>query len=60
MVKSKAEADTFHVQNDTSSLNIDKDQVTRGLMERMRVVDAEMGSRRWNETSIEEITLTVL
>ena len=47
---SRAEADSLR----TGSENTDEVQVTRGLMERMRVIE-EMASRRWNEKSIEEM-----
>ena len=55
LIKSKAEADTLRTRNDAGSVNKDDDQVTRGLMERMRALEAEMASRRWNEKSIEEM-----
>jgi hypothetical protein len=35
--------------------NTDDNQVTRRLMERMRVIEAGMASKRWNEKSIEEM-----
>ena len=44
----KAEPDTLRVQTATGSVNKDGDQVTRRLTERMRVIEAEMASRRWN------------
>jgi hypothetical protein len=55
--KSKAEADTFKLraQNATGSMNKDEDQVTRRLMERMRALEAEVASKRWNEKTIEEM-----
>jgi hypothetical protein len=53
--KSKAEADTLRAQTATGSANRDEDQVTRRLMERMRAIEAEMASKRWNEKSIEEM-----
>jgi len=53
--KSKAEADTLRAQTATGSVNIDEDQVTRRLMERMRALEAEVASKRWNEKSIEEM-----
>ena len=54
---SKAEADTIRAQTASSSVNRDEDQVTRGLMERVRAIEAEMASRpgRWNEKRIEEM-----
>jgi hypothetical protein len=39
----------------TGSGNTDEDQATRRLMERMRVIEAEMASKRWNEKNIEEM-----
>jgi hypothetical protein len=53
--KSKAEADTLRAQTATGSVNRDEDQVTRRLMERVRAIEAEMTSKRWNEKSIEEM-----
>jgi chromosome segregation ATPase len=53
--KSKAGADTLRAQNATGSVNRDEDQVTRRLMERMRVLEAEVASKRWNEKRIEEM-----
>ena len=54
---SKAEADTIRAQTASGSVNRDEDQVTRGLMERVRAIEAEMASRpgRWNEKRIEEM-----
>jgi len=53
--KSKAEADTIRAQTATGDVNTDEDQVTRGLIERVRAIEAEMASKRWNEKSIEEM-----
>ena len=53
--KSKAEADTLRAQTATSSVNRDEDQVTRRLLERMRAIEAEISSKRWNEKSIEDM-----
>ncbi|KAN0105725.1 hypothetical protein V8E52_010737 [Russula decolorans] len=53
--KSKAEANTLRAQIATSSVNRDEDQVTRRLMERVRAIEAEMASKRWNEKSIAEM-----
>ena len=39
----------------TGSGNTDEDQATRSLMERMRVIEVEMASKRWNEKNIEEM-----
>jgi hypothetical protein len=55
LTKSKVEADTLRAQNVTGFVNTnDEDQVTR-LMERVRAIEAEMASKRWNEKSIEEM-----
>jgi hypothetical protein len=53
--KSKAEADTLRAQSAAGSVNRDDDPVTRRLMERVRAIEAEMVSKRWNEKSIEEM-----
>ena len=55
LTKSKAEADTLRAQTPTGSVNRDENQVTRRLMERMRAIEAEVASKRWNEKSIEEM-----
>jgi chromosome segregation ATPase len=55
LTKSKAEADILRAQTATGSVNRDEDQVTRRLMERMRALEAEVTSKRWNEKSIEEM-----
>jgi chromosome segregation ATPase len=55
LTKSKAEADTLRAQNATGSMSRDEDQVTRRLMERMRAIEAEVASKRWNEKSIQEM-----
>jgi TolA-binding protein len=55
LTKRKAEADTLCAPTKAGSVNKDEDQVTRGLMERVRVIEAEIASRRWNEKSIEEM-----
>jgi hypothetical protein len=55
LTKSKAEADTLRAQNATGSMNRDEDQVTRRLMERVRAIEDEMASKRWNEKSVEEM-----
>jgi len=55
-IKSKAEADTLRAQTAaTGSGNRDEDQVTRRLMERMRAIEDEMTSKRWNEKRIEDM-----
>jgi hypothetical protein len=53
--RSKAEADALRAQTATGSVNRDEDQVTRRLMERMRAIEAEVASKRWNEKSIAEM-----
>jgi len=55
--ESKAEADTLRAQTATGSVNRDQDQleVTRMLMERMRVFEAELASKGWNEKRIEDM-----
>ena len=55
LTKSKAEAETLRSQIATGSMNRDEHQVTRRLMERMRAIEAEVASKRWNEKSIEEM-----
>ena len=53
--KSKEEADTLRVETATGSVNRDEDQITRRLLERVRAIEAEMVSKRWNEKRIEEM-----
>ena len=53
--KSKAEADTLRAKTALSSVNMDEDHVTRRLMERVRAIEAEMTSKRWNQKSIEDM-----
>jgi hypothetical protein len=55
LAESKAEADTLRAQNATGSVNGVEDQVTRRLMERVRAIEDEMASKRWNEKSIGEM-----
>jgi hypothetical protein len=55
LTKSKAEADTLQVQTATGSVTSDEGEVTRRVMERMRIIEAEIASRRWNEKSIVEM-----
>jgi hypothetical protein len=55
LTKSKAEADTLRAQTATGSVNRDEDQVSRRLMERMRALESEVASKRWNEKSIAEM-----
>ena len=54
LTKSKAEA-SRSTHDATSSVDRDEDQVTRTLMERVRAIEAQMVSKRWNEKSIEEM-----
>ena len=49
MNESKAEADTLRAQSATGSANGDVNQITRTLMKRVRAIEAEMVSKRWNE-----------
>ena len=55
LTKSKADADILRAQNATGPVNRDEDQVTRRLMERVRAIEAEMVSKKWNEKCIEEM-----
>ena len=55
LTKSRAEADKLRAQSATGSVNRDEDQVTRRLMERMRALEAEVASKRWNEKRIEDM-----
>jgi hypothetical protein len=53
--KSKGDADASRAQTAAGSLNKDEEQDTRRLMERLRALETEVASRRWNEKSIEEM-----
>ena len=53
--KSKAGADTLRAQTATGSVTRDEDRVTHRLLERVRALEAEVASKRWNEKSIEEM-----
>ena len=55
LTKSKAEADTLRAHTATGFVNRDEDPVTRRLMERMRALEVEVASKRWDEKSIEEM-----
>ena len=55
LTESKAEAGALRAQTATGSLNRDEDQVTHRLMERMRAIEAEVASKRWNEKSVQEM-----
>ena len=50
--ESKAEADTLRAQSATGSANGDVDQIARRLLERVRAIEAEMVSMRWDEKSM--------
>jgi hypothetical protein len=51
--KSKAEADTYRNQTPTGLVNTDADRAVHRLMERVRAMEAEMASKRWNEKVFE-------
>ncbi len=51
--KSKAEADTSGAKTTANLVNTDEDGVLRRLTERVRAIEAEIASRRWNEKSFE-------
>ena len=52
----KSKAETSRCTHDaTGSVNRDEDQVTRRLMERVRAIEAQMVSKRWNEKGIEDM-----
>jgi chromosome segregation ATPase len=51
--KSKADTDTYRTATETGLVNTDENRVVHRLMERVRVMEAEMASRRWNEKSFE-------
>jgi phage-related minor tail protein len=53
--KNEAEADTIRAQTAAGSVNRDEDQVTRMLMERIRGLEAQIASRRWDEKGIAEM-----
>ena len=52
---SKAEADALRAQIAASFVNRDEDHVVRRLMERVRAIEAEMASMRWNDKNMEEM-----
>ena len=54
LTKSKAET-LCGAQVATGPVNRDEDQVTRRLLERVRALEAQMVSKRWNEKSIEDM-----
>ena len=51
--KSKTEADTYRTQTETGLVNTEEGRAVHRLMERVRVMEAEMASMRWNEKSFE-------
>ena len=55
LAESKKEADALRAQTATGSVNREDDQVTRRLMERVRVIEAEMASKRWDEKNFESM-----
>ena len=58
LAQSRAEADTLRTQTAVGSVDRDEGQVTRRLMERMRAIETEVASKRWNEKMIEEMECT--
>ena len=51
--KSKTEADTLRALNTTSLSSTDEDRIARRLLDRMRIMEAEMASLRWSEKNLE-------
>ncbi len=51
--KIKAEADTSRAKTEANIVNTDDDEVIRRLTERMRAMEAEIASLRWNDKSFE-------
>ena len=51
--KSKTEADTLRTLNMTGLASADEDRIARGILERMRTMEAEMASLRWSEKNFE-------
>lgn len=51
--KSKTEADIGRTQTEMGLINTDEGRVVHRLMERVRAMEAEMESLRWNEKSFE-------
>ena len=51
--KSSAKAEKLCVQNTAGPLNTEEGRVTRGIMDRMRAMEAQIASLRWNEKSFE-------
>ena len=55
LMDAEAESDKLRAQTATGSVNRDEEQVTRRIMERIRAIEAEVASKRWNEKSIEDM-----
>ena len=53
--QSKIEADTLRTLTTASLVSTDEDRITSRLLERVRAMEAEMASRRWNEKTFEEL-----
>ena len=51
--KSSSKAEKLCVQNSAGPLDTEEDRVTRGIMERMRAMEAQIASLRWSEKSFE-------
>ena len=51
--RSKTEADTLRALNTTGLASTDEDRIARGLLERMRAMEAKMASVRWSEKDFE-------
>jgi hypothetical protein len=51
--KSKTEADTLRALTTAGLVSTDEDRMTRGLLERIRAMEAEMADMRWSEKSLE-------
>jgi dTDP-4-dehydrorhamnose 3,5-epimerase-like enzyme len=55
MVVPRAKKRPIHIRTQTATglVNTDEDRVVHGLMERVRAMEAEMASLRWNEKTFE-------
>jgi hypothetical protein len=53
--KSSAKAEDLCPQNTAGPVNTDEDRVTRGIMERMRAMEAEIASLRWGDKNFERM-----
>ena len=51
--KSSAKAEKSSAQNMAGPLNTEEGRVTRGIMDRMRAMEAQIASLRWNEKGFE-------